>query len=256
MSLLSSFTIDQLNCEVYDSRSSMGAEAAEQVAAKIRELQSRRDEVNIIFAAAPSQNEFLAGLLGADGIDWGGINAFHMDEYIGLTPGAPQGFGEFLRERLFSRAAFKSVSYIDGNAADIGAECGRYARLLGAYPPDIVCMGVGENGHIAFNDPHAALFNDPEAVKVVELDEKCRMQQVNDGCFDSIENVPTHAVTLTIPALMRGKAIFCVVPARSKAWAVRDTLRGEISGRCPASVLRTHADARLYLDQDSAGLLR
>lgn len=147
---------------------------------------------------------------------------------------------------------FKTVNTIDSTAADPEAECRRYAALLQAHPCDIVCMGIGENGHIAFNDPHVADFGDKAAVKVVALDETCRQQQVNDGCFARLDDVPTHALTLTIPTLTAPEAVFCIVPAKTKANAVYATLRGGITEACPASILRRHANATLYCDADSA----
>lgn len=222
---------------------------------KIKEILLQNSELNIIFAAAPSQNEFLASLTTDSKIEWNRINAFHMDEYIGLDPAAPQGFGNFLKEKIFGRVQFKSVSYLDGTAGDMKAECRRYAALLESHPVDIVCMGIGENGHIAFNDPHVAFFNDAEKVKIVELDTKCRCQQVNDGCFDALDKVPVHAITLTIPALIAGKYIFCMVPAKTKAEAVFNTVHGEINEKCPATILRTHSNVILYTDMDSASLI-
>jgi glucosamine-6-phosphate deaminase len=243
--------IDKLDVGVYKTRADMGAAAAVRVGAKVNELLEQQESVNIIFAAAPSQNEFLEELLKAP-IDWGRVRAFHMDEYIGLAPEASQGFGNFLRERLFGKAGFLAVFYIDGGATDLKKECERYAGLLLKYPPDIVCMGIGENGHIAFNDPPVADFNDPYMVKVVELDLPCRQQQVNDGCFLRLDLVPMHALTLTVPALMAGRFIYCIVPGRLKAEAVYNTLYQEIVETYPASVLRRHEHAELFLDIDSA----
>ena len=178
-----------------------------------------------------------------------------MDEYIGLAADAPQGFGNFLREHLFGLAPFRTVNYIDITAADPEAEAERYAAILRDNPPDIVVMGIGENGHIAFNDPPVADFADPRAVKPVKLDEVCRQQQVNDGCFASIDAVPTHAITLTVPTLVSAPKLFCIVPAPTKAKAVQATVEGEIGEICPATILRTQKNAVLYLDPDSAALL-
>ncbi len=239
---------DLLEIQIYPSRPEMGTAAAAQAVEYIRQQLTVKPTLNIVFAAAPSQNEFLAAMAAAD-IDWGRINAFHMDEYIGLGPDAPQGFGNFLRLAIFDRVPFKEVFYLAGK------DCGEYARLLENYPTDIVFMGIGENGHIAFNDPHVAFFDDPARVKPVELDEKCRRQQVNDGCFAALDDVPTHAVTLTIPALMAAPRIFCIVPAPTKAEAVRNTIEGPVAEACPASVLRRHRSATLYLDADSSALL-
>lgn len=249
------FLADKLSVKIYNSREEMGIGAAGEAIAYIKSLLDKKDEINMIFAAAPSQNEFLSALIADAGIDWSKINAFHMDEYIGLEEDAPQGFGNFLRDRIFGKVNFKSVNYLKGSAPDPEGECTRYSGLLSEREIDVVCMGIGENGHIAFNDPHVAEFNDPKLVKVVELDHKCRTQQVNDGCFNAIDQVPTHALTLTIPALMRGGQLFCIVPAKTKAEAVRNTVRGEISEACPASILRNHDKAVLYLDGDSSSLL-
>jgi glucosamine-6-phosphate deaminase len=175
-----------------------------------------------------------------------------MDEYIGLRPYAEQAFGNFLRQRLFDQAPFLSVEYIDGNAVDTAEECSRYSQLLKRYPTDIVCMGIGENGHIAFNDPPVADFADPLLVKVVELDGSCRRQQVNDGCFLSLQEVPTHAITLTVPALMAGRFVYCMVPGTLKAEAVYNTLKQNIAEAYPSTILRRHTKAELFLDEDSA----
>ena len=247
------FIKDKLAVKVFENRKLMGKAAATDVADCIKQMLSEKKEINMVFAAAPSQNEFLEELA-ESGVEWERINAFHMDEYIGLPLDAEQRFGTFLKERIFGRVPFKSVHYINGQAQP-EKECDRYSLLLKQYPVDIVCLGIGENGHIAFNDPHVAKFDDPELVKVVALDEKCRMQQVHDGCFCSIELVPTQAISLTIPALVAAKYMFCIVPASTKAQAVYDTIYGEISESCPASILRTKTNASLYLDADSAALL-
>lgn len=241
---------DQLTVIQAQSRDEMGQIAARDIADCILELLKTRDELNMIFAAAPSQNEVLQYLVENPKIPWNKINAFHMDEYIGLAQDAPQGFANFLRRAIFDRVAFKSVNILDSSAAP-EAEVIRYSSLLMNMPTDIVCLGIGENGHIAFNDPHVADFHDPVLVKVVELDEVCRMQQVHDGCFQTLADVPRTALTLTIPALARAKYHFCVVPASTKAWAVAQTIHGEIGAHCPASILRTLDHAALYCDRDS-----
>lgn len=245
-------TIDKLTYQVYENRSFMGQEAARLAAEKIKQLLNEKKYINIIFAAAPSQNEFLENLTAENGIDWSKIRAFHMDEYVNLDKDAPQRFGNFLKERIFGKLPFKSVFYLNGNASDLDKECQYYSELLQKYPTDIVCMGIGENAHIAFNDPHVANFNDPKLVKVVDLDNECRQQQVNDGCFASFNDVPSQALTLTIPALMNANYAFCMVPGKTKAKAVSATINGEISETIPSSILRNHKHAVLYLDQDSA----
>ncbi|NLB77541.1 MAG: glucosamine-6-phosphate deaminase [Clostridiaceae bacterium] len=209
-----------------------------------------------MFAAAPSQNETLEALCADSGIEWSRVNAFHMDEYVGLDASHPAGFRNFLRRAIFERFPFKKLYLLDGNAIDPEKAAEEYEESLRAHPLDICLMGVGENGHIAFNDPPVADFNDPKLVKVVELDLPCRQQQVNDGCFKTIEDVPTHALTATIPALLGAARLFCSVPGKTKATAIRAMLEGEISSECPASVLRRHTGASLYLDKDSAEYIR
>ena len=250
------FKKDKLDVKIYDTRADMGAGAAADIHDCMVKLLSEKDEINMIFAAAPSQNETLAALLTYTDIDWTRVNAFHMDEYIGLPADAPQRFGNYLRDHIFAHAPFKSVNYIDSSATDMDAECARYTALLEKYPTDIVCMGIGENAHIAFNDPGVADFHDPKTIKPVALDDTCRQQQVNDGCFAAFDDVPTHAMTLTVPTLFRAGALFCSVPAPTKANAVKEMLTTEqIDEHCPAAILRLHDNATLYCDADSASLL-
>lgn len=245
------FQQDQLQVHIYDTRAAMGAAAAADIEKAIAQVLAGKDRCNMIFAAAPSQNEVLAALAASPRIDWPRVHAFHMDEYIGLAADAPQGFANFLRAALFSKVPFGSVNCLDSTAQP-EAEAQRYSKLLQENPVDIVVMGIGENGHIAFNDPHVALFDDPALVKAVTLDDTCRMQQVHDGCFARIEDVPKTALTLTVPALCAARQAFCIVPAATKAQAVRGALLGPVSEQCPASILRRHPRAGLYLDADSA----
>lgn len=246
---------DNLVYKIYATRKEMGAAAALDTAKAIKKLIAKKGEVNMIFAAAPSQNDYLLALTEDKSIDFTKINAFHMDEYVGLPQDAPQVFGNFLKRAIFDKVPFRSINTINSSAPDAEAECERYSQLLKEYPCDIVCMGIGENGHIAFNDPHVADFNDNKAVKVVSLDNVCRQQQVNDGCFKKIEDVPKFALTLTIPTLVLPQYIFCIVPAKTKASAVQATLLGQVGEKCPATVLRRHKNAILYLDTDSASLI-
>ncbi|MBR5157781.1 MAG: glucosamine-6-phosphate deaminase [Clostridia bacterium] len=233
----------------------MGAAAGGDAAAKIKELIAKKGEVNMIFAAAPSQNETLATLVAAEGIDWSKVNAFHMDEYIGLSPDAPQGFGNFLKDRIFSKLPFKSVNYIYAENETAEETCARYTKLIKENPIDIVCLGIGENGHIAFNDPWVADFNDSEVIKKVELDEVCRQQQVNDGCFAKLDDVPKFALTLTVPTLYNADYLFCTVPAPTKAEAVYKTVNNEINEDLPATIMRNHDNAVMYCDSDSGAKL-
>lgn len=247
--------VDSLTVKQFDSRAAMGKAAAQEMTETLSNLLSTQSTVNVTFAAAPSQNEFLQAVVERDVIDWTRVNAFHMDEYVGLPAGATQRFGNFLKTRLFDKLPFRTVNYLNGNAPDTDSECQRYAKLLQQHPTDIVCMGIGENCHIAFNDPHVADFRDRAWVKVVDLDKECRQQQVNDRCFETLSDVPTHALTLTIPALMLADHIFCMVPGANKADAVCHTLRDQITSRYPSTVLRSHQRAILYIDNESASKL-
>ena len=248
------FMADKLDVRVFENRDLMGRAAAEDISACIKNLLQTKEQINMIFAAAPSQNDVLKYLCEDKSIDWSRVNAYHMDEYVGIDPEAPQGFAKFLKNAIFDKLPFASVNTLN-SLADAEKEAKRYGQLLIDNPTDIVCMGIGENGHIAFNDPHVAFFNDSEVVKVVDLDDMCRMQQVHDGCFEKIEDVPTHALTLTVPTLANATYKFCVVPAPTKANAVKNTVMGEISEKCPATVLRVSDNSILYCDADSAALI-
>jgi len=246
---------EQLDVKIFPDRQTMGQAAASDVADKISSLLKKKETIRMIFAAAPSQADFLDALTYYTDIDWGRVIAFHMDEYIGLNSGALQTFGNFLRQYIFDKLPFRQVHYIDPLTPDAESECMRYSELIDEFPIDIICLGIGENGHIAFNDPPIADFNDPEIVKIVNLDKKCRQQQVNDGCFATFSDVPTSAISITIPVFLAAQSLFIVVPGESKADAVYHTLHGEINTDCPATILKSHADATLFLDRDSAGLL-
>ncbi len=246
--------VDLLQVNVYDTRAEMGAAAGANVVNRINELLAKQPVVRIIFAAAPSQNEVLAYLAADKTIDWSRIDVFHMDEYIGLPAGASQRFASFLVNGLFEKVKPRNVYLIDDQDG-IDATCASYAALLNEAPVDIVCLGIGENGHIAFNDPPVANFTDPETIKPVTLDDACRQQQVNDGCFPTFDDVPQQALTLTIPALLSGKYLYCVVPGKTKSEAVKNVIEGEISTSCPASILRQHPNCILYTDADGYSLV-
>jgi len=245
---------DNLEVKIFDTRPQMGAAAAADIRERLLSLLAEKETINMIFAAAPSQNEVLQSLAEDPLIPWQRINAYHMDEYIGLPATAPQCFGNFLRQHLFDLVPLRSVNCIDCEAS-VEEAAAKYTRLLTENPPDIVVMGIGENGHIAFNDPGFADFQDPLLVKPVKLDAVCRQQQVNDGCFALLSDVPEYALTLTVPALMSAPWLFCIVPARSKALAVRQTLLGPVTDQVPATILRLQPNAALYLEKESASLL-
>ena len=242
--------VEQLRVSSFATRVAMGRAAAGDVAAEIRARLAVAAGVRMIFAAAPSQAEMIEALVAEVGIDWRRVTAFHMDEYIGLAADAPQRFARWLRERLFVRVPFAIVHPIVPEP-EPRAAAERYAELLGTAPIDIVCLGIGVNGHIAFNDPPVADFADPHDVKIVELDEVCRQQQVDDDCFPNFAAVPERALTLTIPRLLRADRLFCVVPGALKWAAVTSALHGPVTTDCPASILRQHAACTLYLDAGS-----
>lgn len=256
-----SFTkIDRLAVEIHADRRAAAHAAARAVAAYLAEVIATRGEARVIFACAPSQDEFLAGLIdpvvtGAP-LDWSRVVAFHMDEYIGLNAGHPQSFRWYLQQHLLQHVSIGAFHPLDGSAENLKRVCRQYWARLRERPIDVICLGIGENGHIAFNDPSAADFADPRLVKVVELDPACRQQQVNDGCFARLEDVPTHALSLTIPVFRSARRLSVQVPGERKAPAVRDALCGPVSDRFPASILRHHPRATLYLDPASAQLLK
>jgi len=244
----------ELKIEIFQNRDEMGKAASENVVELINKVLAEKDFVNMIFAAAPSQNDFLEHFTKSKNLDWSRINGFHMDEYIGLPNDSDQHFSKYLVDHLFSKVKMNKVFLIDSQAKP-EEETERYSKILKEYPTDIVCMGIGENGHIAFNDPPVADFNDPKLVKIVELEEKCRQQQVNDGCFKTSKDVPTHALTLTVPALFSAKHLSVVVPTIRKAKAVIDTLTCEINEAVPATILRNHNSAKMFLDLEAATYL-
>ena len=249
--LLKTKKVDKLDVFVHDTRTSMGEQVARDFANYLRDLQSKKEQVNIVFAAAPSQSDFLDALTREEGIDWSRVSVFHMDEYIGISIDQEQSFARFVKTFVADKLNVGRFYPLNGKAESIEDECLRYTKLLRENKIDIVCLGIGENGHIAFNDPGEADFWDERDVKIVTLDEKCRNQQVNDKCFDTIDDVPKHAMTLTIPALLRAGAMFCTVPAATKAWAVERTLLGSVDVMCPATALRRHDSAQMFLDRDS-----
>ncbi|HWE39373.1 MAG TPA: glucosamine-6-phosphate deaminase [Isosphaeraceae bacterium] len=256
--MLAEFRADSLRVVVCEGRAQAGRTAAEDVARAIAARQAEADVARIVFAAAPSQDEFLAGLVAAKAVDWSRVVAFHMDEYLGVAADHPASFRRYLQEHLFRLAGLTPdrLRLITGEQVDRPLQtCLDYEDMLRAEPPDVVCAGIGENGHLAFNDPPVADFLDPVGVKVVRLDEACRSQQVHDGCFGGLADVPTHAYTLTVPMLLSAPIVSVVVPGPRKAEAVLATLRGPIAESCPASALRRHPGATLYLDPASARLV-
>jgi glucosamine-6-phosphate deaminase len=228
----------------------MGRQAASDVASELRSRLAIQHRVRMIFAAAPSQSAMLEALIREHGIDWSRVSAFHMDEYLGLAEDAPQRFGAWLSQALFDRLPFAEVHLLSGGD-DPSQSADAYAQKLNEAPIDLVCLGVGVNGHLAFNDPPAD-FHDPASVKTVRLDETCRQQQVSDGCFNTLEEVPRSALTLTMPRLLASHRIYCCVPGSQKRKAVVRMLEGAIGPDCPATALRLHPRCVLYLDPETA----
>jgi glucosamine-6-phosphate deaminase len=242
---------DRLAVAIYESKEDMGRAAALDAREIINRAIADRGEANIILATGNSQLTFLHALRDLEGIDWSKVNVFHMDEYVGIDPGHKASFPRFLRQHIIDAVKPRAFYPVPGQE---GA-CREYEAALREHPADLVALGFGENGHLAFNDPPYALFDDPVWVKVVRLAEASRKQQVGEGHFDSLEEVPTHAITLTIPALLAAKAVLCIAPEARKAEAVRACLKDPISEDRPGSVLRRVSHARLYLDRDSSSQL-
>ena len=235
---------------VSESRSAMAEQAARDIAQEIRACLAKQPGVRMIFAAAPSQSEMLSALRNEKDIDWSRVTVFHMDEYLDLPANAPQRFGRWLCQAIFDHLPFAAVHLLNPGDDPMQA-ASEYAAQLNAAPIDIVCCGIGCNGHLAFNDPPAD-FDDPLTIKIVHLDMQCRQQQVDDQCFATLSQVPTRALTVTVPGLLAGHAIFCTVPGALKREAVRRALLEPIDPMCPASALRQHPRCALYLDSDSA----
>lgn len=235
---------------VHADRAAMGRAAAADVAGALRRAVAERGEARMVLAAAPSQADMLAALIATPGLPWDRVTAFHMDDYLDLPPEAPQRFGNWLDRHLFGEVPLKAVHHIPAQGDPAGI-CAGYEALLRAAPLDILCFGIGVNGHLAFNDPPVADFSDPVWVKVVELDATCRRQQVDDGCFPTLAEVPMRAITLTIPCLMAARVRIGVVPGAHKRAALRAAVAGPVSTACPASVLRFHP-SRLHIDAEAS----
>jgi len=245
------FECERLAISVHETRAEAGAASAARFAERLRAVLATQAEASVIFASAPSQNEFTSALC-KESIDWARVTAFHMDEYVGLPAEHPASFRRYIREHLLDHVRVRAFHGIRGEADDPEAEAARYAALLREFPPAVVALGIGENGHLAFMDPPVCDFEDPLDVKVVELDEVCRTQQVHDGCFAELALVPERAISLTVPVFMRTPHAAVTVPGPTKRAAVKAAIQGPVTAACPASILRLHPDAALFLDKDSA----
>jgi glucosamine-6-phosphate deaminase len=241
--------------EIHPSREAAGLAAAQSAAERLTELAKGRDSIGVIFATGASQFSMLASLTSFADVPWGRIRGFHMDEYVGIRADHPASFRRYLRERLTQRVRMKEFREIEGDGPDPVHIARVYAETLRAADPQLCLLGIGENGHLAFNDPDVADFADPLDAKIVQLDRMCRQQQVAEGWFGSVDEVPDSAITLTIPTLMRVPKLIASVPGIRKAKIVRRALEEPVSTACPATILRTHPDVTIYLDRESASEL-
>lgn len=254
------FQVDKLTVEIHSDNESCGEAAAKAAAEALSELSRGRSTIGVIFATGASQLDILHALLRIDAVPWAKILGFHLDEYVGIKENHPASFRGYLRQNLTSRVTMREFSEIDGNAADGNAAdldgfCRSYAKKLREADPQLCLLGIGENGHLAFNDPGEADFHDPQEMKVVVLDKACREQQVAEGWFGNLEEVPERALTLTIPTIFHIPRLILTVPGGRKAQIVKRALREQVSEDCPATILRTHPNAKLFLDAESAAEL-
>ena len=248
-------TVEHMAVRVHPDVEGLARDAADAAAEILRRAVAARGVAHAMFATGNSQLGFVDALVRhTPDVPWSDVVVFHMDEYIGLGPDHPAGFRRWIRQRIVDPTSPRAAHYLDG-LAEPSAECARYTGLLRRHPLDLCCLGIGENGHLAFNDPPVADFDDPAAVKVVELDEACRRQQVNEGHFATLADVPARAMTVTVPALLAAARVLAIVPEARKAEPVRRALTGPVTTACPASVLRTRPQVTLYLDAGSAGAL-
>ncbi|WP_445635290.1 Glucosamine-6-phosphate deaminase [Nostoc sp. DSM 114161] len=250
------FRVDDLLVQIYNSEAEMAFSVAEITQQYLQQILNEQDTAAILLATGNSQLKFLDGLIKLGGVDWSRITLLHLDEYLGISANHSASFRRYMRERVEKRVAPKEFHYIEGDTLQPVAECDRYTKLLQAQPIDLCCLGVGENGHLAFNDPAVANFQDPYSVKLVKLDKVNRQQQVNTGHFPNIETVPQYAFTVTLPTICSAKKIICLAPETRKANVVKQMLQGAITTECPASILRQQPQATLFLDVNSATLLQ
>jgi glucosamine-6-phosphate deaminase len=232
-----------------------GKMAAEAAAEKLKQAVVNQGRATFVVATGTSQLDFLEALTSDKSIDWNRTTMFHLDEYIGIPDTHPASFCKYLRENLVEKVHPDIVHFINGEADDAHAECARLNHLISQHEIDVAFVGMGENGHLAFNDPPAD-FETRAPYIIVELDEACRNQQVGEGWFASLEDVPKQAISMSIQQIMKSKAIICIVPEKRKARAVRDCIEGHLTPEHPASILQKHVDTQVYLDEESASLLK
>lgn len=244
--------VDRMQVLIYPTEADLGDAAAAHTARIISERVAEHGSARIMLATGNSQLAFVRALRKQPALPWDAVTVFHLDEYVGIAHDHPASFRRWIRSNIAEPLAPAVVHYIDGDAADLDAECLRYEELLRAAPLDLVCMGIGENGHIAFNEPHEANLHDTAWVRVIELDKRSRTQQAGEGHFASPADVPRRAISLTVPALLAPEHLQICVPERRKAEAVHAAFTAPVGTACPATVLRGQANATLFLDVDSA----
>jgi glucosamine-6-phosphate deaminase len=244
-----------METRILETKGMMGQAAAQAAATGIRSAIAQRGQANLILATGASQFEMLESLVTAEDIDWSKVVMFHLDEYIGLGPEHPASFRKYLHERFVQKVDnLKAAHFVNGDAEDPAQECRRLGALIQAHPIDVACIGIGENGHLAFNDPPAD-FETEEPYLVVQLDERCRRQQLGEGWFETLEQVPAQAISMSIRQILKSKRLVVTVPDRRKAEAVKNALEGPVTPDCPASILREHAACSMFLDKPAASLL-
>jgi len=249
------FPVDDLSVLIYDSEASMAMDAAQIVSKYLQDVLKKQNTASVLLATGNSQLKFLDALIALGDVDWSRIILFHLDEYLGITADHPASFRRYLHERVEKKLNPQQFHYIEGDTLEPVAECDRYTKLLQAQPIDLCCLGIGENGHLAFNDPSVANFQDAYSVKLVKLDAVNRQQQVKTGQFSNIESVPQYAFTVTLPLICSAQKIICLAPEKRKAQVVKQMLQQTITTNCPASILRHQPQATLFLDINSASLL-
>ena len=242
-----------MDVRVFDDSRTLGRHAAAEAASAIHDAVAARGTARVIAATGASQFHFLHSLTTTPGVPWHGVELFHLDEYLGLAATHPASFRRYLQERLIGPAGIERAHLIDGEG-DPELVCQAAGREISSAPIDVAFVGIGENGHLAFNDPPAD-FDTREPYLVVELDEACRRQQVGEGWFRSIDQVPTRAISMSVNQILASRRILCIVPDRRKAEAVAASVHGPVTPRVPASILQTHADTTLFVDRESASLL-
>jgi glucosamine-6-phosphate deaminase len=253
--MLEAIHVDQMTGAIYESNEALGQAAAEGFAEIVIRAVNERGSASVILATGNSQLSFMWALREHPNIPWDRLTVFHMDEYLGMSAQHPASFRRFLREKIVDVYHPRAMYGIQGDAPDVEAELARYVALLDEHKPDLCVLGIGENGHLAFNDPPAD-FHTSQTIHVVTLDEQCRRQQVGEGHFASLDDVPKQAISLTVPALLKPPRVMAIVPEARKANAVRAALQGPVTEACPASILRTQPHVKMYLDVDSAALVR